>query len=158
MTETRLQIRARRVPWPVRVLLLPLVACLAFWLIEMGDADYLFLGWGLALGVGYASLRYILRAIFPPHLLLTAEGFRVQGLGNRSLVRWSEVDRFWQLIAPTKKPVILYGGRGPLRTMPGLWMFRGLPSEADGYIPDGMALDTPALLNLLNEWKARYGG
>jgi len=148
---------ARRLPKAWQMLLFVLYASLAFALIRAEDPLLSLFGWFWGAVVGLFAVQILVGALFPANLVLSAEGFRVMGLKQRPLVRWSNVDRFWVLRAPVYAYVLYAVTDQPQRVNFGLWVFRGLPSEADGRLLPVYELKADALLEVLNDWKARYG-
>ncbi len=151
-----LRVKARRVARPARLALLVVLTVLGLWIIPHSAWELVLMGWVVLVLAALGLVRFLLHALFPPDLILSSEGFRVAGLGKDRFVRWAEVERFWEVRLPSGS-FILYGGSGQKRTSFGLWVFRGLPSEADGFIPGGLSRTNDEVLQLLNEWKARFG-
>lgn len=103
-------------------------------------------------------LVYILmNAAFPPHIVLSDRGFRTLGWMRGRLVPWKEADKFWVLRTPLYSYVLYATAHRAPRTRFGLWVFRGLPSEADGRFMPFYDLKAEALAEVLTTWKLRYG-
>jgi len=157
VTEPLCLIRERR-PQIWRLLIPVLFTLAALFLIRSADPLPAIVGWLWLAGAGCIAAVLLARMLAPAVLVLSREGFRTTGLRQRSLVRWSDVDRFWVLRTP-RGPFALYARKDqPERRNFGMWVFRGLPSEADGYFSALLEVKPDALVGLLDEWKARYGG
>jgi hypothetical protein len=115
------------------------------------------LGWFWFVLLGWSVVALLIRAVSPARLILSSEGFRITGLRRRPLVRWDRVDRFWTLRTPLHAYVLYALSNQPRREQFGLWVLRGLPSEADGHLPGQLKLSPDVVVQTMNEWKARHG-
>ncbi len=115
------------------------------------------MGWVLVAFAAWPVIHLVLSALFPAHLLLSNEGFRIGGFKPQPVIYWRDVDRFWVVQTPLYG-YVMYALKGrPQRQNIGLWVFRGLPSEADGcLLPMLYQLDAVSLLKVLNDWKADH--
>jgi len=157
VSEHRLTLAARRLPSIWRLSFFALYALAAFALTRAEDPLLSLFGWIWGALVGLFAIQILMGALFPRNLVLSAEGFQVSGLRRRPLVRWSGVERFWVLRTPLFS-YVLYALTGqPRRDNFGPWVFRGLPSEADGRLLPVYELKADALLEVLHDWKTRYG-
>lgn len=150
-------IAARRLPKIGQLLLLALYVLAAFALTRAEDLLLSLFGWILGALVGLFAIQILVGALFPRNLILSAEGFQASGLRRRPLVRWSGVERFWVLRTPLFAYVLYALAGQPRRENFGLWVFRGLPSEADGRLLPVYELKADALLEVLNDWKGDTG-
>ncbi len=158
MTEHLRVIQVKRLPEVWRFLIPVLIALAGLFLIRSGDTLLVVIGWGWLLGAGYIAAVLLGKMLRPASLVLSGEGFQTTGFRQKAVVRWSDVDRFWVLRTP-KGAFALYALKDqPERRAFGMWVFRGLPSEADGYFSPLLEVKPDALVGLLDDWKARHGG
>jgi len=138
-------------------MLMAAYAILAFALLRSNDVVFSFFGWvGLAV-VGWFLIHTLINRAFPPDLILSTEGFKVAGIWRRPLIPWIDVDRFWILKVHVNSYLLYALKNQPCRNNIGLWIFRGLPSEADGRLRQTYELDSQHLVNVMNAWKAGHG-
>jgi hypothetical protein len=154
--DERLILESRRLPVIWRLALLPLIGLLSILIIRGGPA-LAWLGWLWLAILTWGIVLLLIRAVSPDRLVLSIEGFRVSGHRPRPLVRWDEVDRFWTLRTPLHAYVLYALSSQPRREQFGLWVFRGLPSEADGYLPPQLKLPPDVVVQTMTEWKAHHG-
>lgn len=157
MSRQRRVIAIKRLPFVLRAVFFALCAWAAFQLIGLEDGLVSTIGWIWFALAAWIAIRMALSALFPANLILSEDGFQIDGLKRRPLMRWSAIDRFWVLRTPLYGYVLYALVDQPRRENFGLWVFRGLPSEADGRLMPSYELKAEALLEELHVWKARYG-
>ena len=157
MSQRRQVIAVKRAPYIWRVVFFALLTCLSFGLAGSADLFVSIIGWIWAILAGAGCVSMLCGVLFPANLVLSEEGFRIGGLRHRPLVRWRSVDRLWVLRTPLYGYVLYALADQPRREIPGLWLLRGLPSEADGRLMPFYELSAEELLEEMWVWKARYG-
>lgn len=143
-------------PWKVLGLL---AICLAFVAVGifMARGDEPFMGWviislfGLG-GVAIASL------LFPKanYLRLTREGFEIKSYFRKDFIRWSEVYGFRVGYVSGNK-MILFDYAEIYTRQKSARKVAKLIGGSEGGISNNYRISTAGLVEILNEWKDRYG-
>ena len=103
---------------------------------------------------GACSLIAGLQLVFPPVLVLTADGYTTRSFGRSVTRSWADVESFI--------PVRAGGGMVGIRldrVITARSALRALVSDIAGYdggaLPDTYGMKASELANLMNEWRAR---
>ena len=157
---------------PRRSIIIAMIACaamlaLGLWFVDQPGTEDLRIGSTIGIAVlGFGLILLALQLRFPPRLILTPKGFTLTGLIGVS-IPWSEVERF--LVYGEERDLDGHGGVAPHAA----WrLVDGAPSAAgmvatmnrkggvpiDGNLPRNLGMAPDELVELMEDWRARYGG
>jgi len=124
-------------------------------LIAAPDPLVASLGWFWVVVFAPLSLRLLFNIVRPTTLALSPEGFAIAGIRTK-FVPWSKLAKAWSVRTPMHTHVFYALTDQTPRKSFGLWVFRGLPAEADGYLPPFLRTPPVELAGLMNQWKAAH--
>jgi hypothetical protein len=114
-------------------------------------------GWACVAVFGWFVVLGLKSMIRPAELHLSSDGFRVVGLQNKPLVPWADVERFY-LFRVQKSDSVVYDLRDEAKTGPQkMAALRTRTFDYDGTIPPSLELGAKPLMELLEDWRSRFG-
>ena len=138
--------------------ILLVIVCLTFTVagIMMTEKESL-KGWLIASFFGLGLIVFIIQ-LFPgsTQLTLTEEGFIITGLFRSHLTKWSDVKAFKINYLGRNRAVMFDYVDNHTKHKIGKIISKSL-SDSHGALPGNYGLKVTELLNLMNDWKIKYG-
>ena len=116
----------------------------------------LLMGWVCVIFFGLTGVLAIRGLIKPTEVILSPEGFKVLGLREKALVRWADVQNFF-ICQVQRTRIVCYERRGEPTDFQRAMGMNRTGQWGDGQIPAHLELHPDKVLELLEDWRRRYG-